>query len=103
MGVKIVTPRGEIFGSLCAFDQNHYQYLEKDVALLESLAIFFANVLELEETAKTFKKAEQASIDLLEEKADLLAVMSHEIRTPMKGVMGMASLHAGSYSQTFKI
>lgn len=92
MGVKIVTPRGDTFGSLCAFDHNYYQYRDQDVALLQSLAIFFANVLELEETAKNLQEAEQSNIDLLEEKANLLAVMSHEIRTPINGVMGMASL-----------
>ncbi|MCU6795507.1 ATP-binding protein [Paenibacillus sp. WQ 127069] len=79
MGVKIVTPRGNIFGSLCAFDHNYYQYRDQDVALLKSLAIFFANVLELEETAKSLQEAEQSNIDLLEEKANLLAVTFTQI------------------------
>ncbi|WP_159885313.1 GAF domain-containing sensor histidine kinase [Paenibacillus puerhi] len=92
LGVPIVTLKGEVFGSLCAFDHKYYAYSEQDVELLESLAVFFANVLELEDTMRSLKAAQEENMRIVEEKSNLLAVMSHEIRTPMNGVIGMTDL-----------
>ncbi|MBB3113990.1 signal transduction histidine kinase [Paenibacillus phyllosphaerae] len=92
MGVPIVTKRGEMYGSLCAFDPNFYVYKQEDIELLESLAVFFAHVLELEDTLGRLREVEAENQKIMEEKSNLLAVMSHEVRTPMNGIMGMASL-----------
>ncbi|GGD52587.1 sensor histidine kinase [Paenibacillus nasutitermitis] len=92
MGVRIVGLNGIVFGSLCAFDDKGYRFTEKEVSLLSSLAAFFANVLELEETITTLRESETEKRKLMEEKSNLLAVMSHEIRTPMNGVLGMTEL-----------
>ncbi|WP_342768224.1 ATP-binding protein [Cohnella lupini] len=92
LGVPIVKGDGELFGSLCAFDHEFYQYQEKDVELLLSLSAFFSTLLELEATVHQLKLAEQTASKVLEEKSNLLAVLSHEIRTPMNGVIGMAGL-----------
>ncbi len=92
MGVPIVKRGGEVYGSLCAFDQNFYLYDEKEIAFMISLAAFFANVLELEDTVAALQNANLTICDLAEEKAHLLAVMSHEIRTPLNGIIGMIAL-----------
>lgn len=92
MGVPIVKRGGEVYGSLCAFDHNFYSYDEKEVALMSSLAAFFANVLELEDTTTALQDAHQTMFKLAEEKSNLLAVMSHEIRTPLNGIIGMIDL-----------
>ncbi|PZD96687.1 histidine kinase [Paenibacillus sambharensis] len=92
MGVKIIKRGGEVYGSLCAFDHNYYAYTDKDVALMESLAAFFANVLELEDTVHMVKKAERAVVGMRENKNNLVAMLSHEIRTPMNAVMGLTEL-----------
>ncbi|WP_246096514.1 GAF domain-containing protein [Paenibacillus sinopodophylli] len=92
MGVPIVKRKGEVYGSLCAFDHEFYAYNEKEVAFMSSLAAFFANVLELEDAANALKDAHQTIYSLAEEKSNLLAVMSHEIRTPLNGIIGMIDL-----------
>jgi signal transduction histidine kinase len=92
MGVPIVKRGGEVYGSLCAFDHNFYSYSEKEVALMTSLATFFANVLELEDTADALKDAQHSIYNMVEEKSNMLAVMSHEIRTPLNGIIGMIDL-----------
>ena len=92
LGVPIIRGNGEVYGSLCAFDHEYYQYQEKDVELLLSLSAFFSTLLELEATFQQLRIAEETAANMLEEKSNLLAVLSHEIRTPMNGVLGMASL-----------
>jgi signal transduction histidine kinase len=92
MGVPIVKRGGEVYGSLCAFDHNFYSYSEKEVAIMTSLATFFANVLELEDTADALKDAHHTIYNMVEEKSNMLAVMSHEIRTPLNGIIGMIDL-----------
>lgn len=92
MGVRIVKREGDVFGSLCAFDHNFYQYSPEEVALMESLAAFFASALELEDTVDALRKANQTIIEMSEDKSNLLATMSHEIRTPLNGVLGMVEL-----------
>ncbi|MBP2001500.1 signal transduction histidine kinase [Paenibacillus shirakamiensis] len=92
MGVPIQTKSGETYGSLCAFDHNLYQYSDQDVELFQSLSLFFANMLELEDTLHTLRQVEADNQRMLEEKSNLLAVMSHEVRTPMNGIIGMSSL-----------
>ncbi|NOU82792.1 histidine kinase [Paenibacillus sp. LMG 31459] len=92
IGVPIRTAQGEFYGSLCSFDQNFYQYQERDVELLLSLSAFYTNLLEMESTLTQLKAAEEQAIQVLEDKNNLLAVLSHEIRTPMNGVIGMTSL-----------
>ncbi|KZS46860.1 histidine kinase [Paenibacillus glucanolyticus] len=92
MGVPIVTSSGEIYGSLCAFDHNFYEYSQEDIDLLLSLSAFFGDMLELESTIDELKQMEDENDRILQEKSELLAVMSHEIRTPMNGIMGMSAL-----------
>lgn len=92
LGVPILTTEGEIYGSLCAFDHNFYQYEDRDVELLLSLSDFFTTVLEMEEAVQQLQQAEERAKKVLDEKSNLIAVLSHEIRTPMNGVMGMAGL-----------
>jgi len=92
MGVPIVMNSGEVYGSLCAFDHNYYQYSEEDIDLLLSLSAFFADMLELESTVGNLKQVEEENQRIMQEKSKLLAVMSHEIRTPMNGIMGMSEL-----------
>jgi signal transduction histidine kinase len=92
LGVPIKAPDGKIFGSLCAFDHEFYQYQQRDIELLLSLSAFFTTLLELETNVQNLKTAEIKASKLLTEKSNLLAVLSHEIRTPMNGVLGMAEL-----------
>ncbi|WFR61326.1 ATP-binding protein [Paenibacillus amylolyticus] len=92
VGVPIHNENGEIYGSLCSFDQNFYAYQQKDVDLLLSLSSFFTGLLEMETTLQQLKHAEETAAKVLEEKKNLLAVLSHEIRTPMNGVLAMANL-----------
>lgn len=92
LGVPIKSEDGKIFGSLCAFDHEFYQYQQRDVELLLSLSDFFSTLLELETNIQNLKTAEIIADKLLTEKSNLLAVLSHEIRTPMNGVLGMADL-----------
>ncbi|OMF02022.1 histidine kinase [Paenibacillus amylolyticus] len=92
VGVPIHNENGEIYGSLCSFDQDFYSYQQKDVDLLLSLSSFFTSLLEMETTLQQLKQAEETAAKVLEEKKNLLAVLSHEIRTPMNGVLAMANL-----------
>lgn len=92
IGVPIRNENGEFYGSLCSFDQDFYDYQQRDVDLLLSLSSFFTGLLEMESTLQQLKYAEETAAKVLEEKKNLLAVLSHEIRTPMNGVLGMASL-----------
>ncbi|MFX3649765.1 MAG: GAF domain-containing sensor histidine kinase [Paenibacillus sp.] len=92
VGVPIYNENGEIYGSLCSFDQDFYCYQQKDVDLLLSLSSFFTSLLEMETTLRQLKHAEETAAKVLEEKKNLLAVLSHEIRTPMNGVLAMANL-----------
>ncbi|MEK0315845.1 GAF domain-containing sensor histidine kinase [Cohnella sp. 56] len=92
LGVPVLTPSGEIFGSLCAFDDRYYKFEDRDVELMLSLSRFFTDVLALDESVEQLKAAEAQAKRVADEKAHLLAILSHEIRNPMNGVMGMASL-----------
>lgn len=92
IGVPIRDEKGGFYGSLCSFDQDFYDYQQRDVDLLLSLSSFFTGLLEMETTLEQLKYAEETAAKILEEKKNLLAVLSHEIRTPMNGVLGMASL-----------
>ncbi|MEV5026743.1 histidine kinase [Paenibacillus sp. LPE1-1-1.1] len=92
LGVPIKSEDGKIYGSLCAFDHEMYQYQQNDVELLLSLSAFFSTLLELETNIQNLKEAEIKASKLMTEKSNLLAVLSHEIRTPMNGVLGMADL-----------
>ncbi|MDG0793715.1 ATP-binding protein [Cohnella ginsengisoli] len=92
LGVPILTPDGQIYGSLCAFDDRFYLFEQRDVELMLSLSKFFTDVLALDDSVEQLKEAQAKAMRALEEKDNLLAVLSHEIRTPMNGVLGMANL-----------
>ncbi|WP_227013949.1 GAF domain-containing sensor histidine kinase [Paenibacillus psychroresistens] len=92
LGVPIITGDGEMYGSLCAFDHEFYQYQPRDVELLLSLSAFFSTLLELETNIQQLRSAENVASKMLAEKSKLLEVLSHEVRNPMNGVLGMASL-----------
>lgn len=51
IGVPIVLPGGEIIGTICGLDNHGYEYSEKDVAILESVAKLFSYVVGLEHLA----------------------------------------------------
>ncbi|MFS0726620.1 ATP-binding protein [Paenibacillus sp. 1P07SE] len=92
LGVPIRDEKGELYGSLCAFDHEFYSYEQKDVDLLLALSDFFTRLLEMEYAMQQLRMAEEKMAKQMEEKANLLAVLSHEIRTPMNGIIGMTSL-----------
>ncbi|WP_172195962.1 GAF domain-containing hybrid sensor histidine kinase/response regulator [Saccharibacillus qingshengii] len=92
MGVTIKDRDGHVFGSLCAFDDNFYAYQPHDVELLQSLAAFFENMLDLDQTYLKWRESEQERARALEEKANLLAILSHEIRTPMNAILNMGEM-----------
>lgn len=92
MGVTIKTADGKIFGSLCAFDDQFYAYQARDVEMLQSLAAFFENMLELDQTYRLWRAAEEERQKTMEEKTNLLAILSHEIRTPMNAILNMGEM-----------
>lgn len=85
LGVPIITRSGEIFGTLCAFDPEHFSFQPEHAQMMSSLAAFFAYGLEVDRTMSLLNQA-------LEEKSGLMAIMSHEIRTSLNGMMSMTDL-----------
>ncbi|MBM7566292.1 ATP-binding protein [Paenibacillus sacheonensis] len=92
LGVPVFKANGEVYGSLCAFDQGYYRYEEKDVQLLLSLSALFTSFLEVEVAFQRLKEAEEINLRMLEEKSNLLTMLNHEVRSPMDGVLSMVSL-----------
>ncbi|MCQ4087853.1 ATP-binding protein [Saccharibacillus sp. JS10] len=92
MGVTIKTSDGKVFGSLCAFDDQFYAYQARDVEMLQSLATFFENMLDLDQTYRLWRAAEEERQKTMEEKANLLAILSHEIRTPMNAILNIGEM-----------
>ena len=92
LGVPIRDAKGEMYGSLCAFDHEYYHYSDKDIDLMLSLSEFFTRLLEMDHALEELRAAEEKTAKQMEEKANLLAVLSHEIRTPMNGILGMTNL-----------
>ncbi|ANE46577.1 hypothetical protein SY83_10160 [Paenibacillus swuensis] len=92
VGVPIVNKEGQVFGTLCAFDHNHYPFSSEDLELLGSLAVYFSYAVDMDNQIVQLQKAEAEASRTLQEKANLLAFMGHEIRNPMNGIMGMAAL-----------
>lgn len=92
LGVPVYMEDGEVYGSLCAFDQGFYKYEDKDVQLLLSLSALFTSLLEVEGTFQQLREAQELNLRMLEEKSNLLTMLNHEIRSPMDGVLSMAGL-----------
>ncbi|NHN30379.1 GAF domain-containing hybrid sensor histidine kinase/response regulator [Paenibacillus agricola] len=91
LGVPIKRRDGSIYGAFCAFDPDYYPFHAKDISLMNSLAVFFAYVLELDNTIDALKKSEAVAIRALEDNSNLMTTMTHEIRNPMNGVISMTN------------
>ncbi len=73
-------------GSLCLMDmQPNYSFDDKQAKLLSQFAIMAADTLQLRESQRIARHANDM-------KSEFLANMSHEIRTPMNGIIGMVEM-----------
>ncbi len=98
-GMPLVTPDGQVIGSLCAVDTRPRSLDETQKRALAVLARHVMGMLELRHQSQQLSRvtadleekrrvADAAS----EAKSKFLANMSHELRTPMNGVMTATEL-----------
>ncbi|WJH34374.1 helix-turn-helix domain-containing protein [Paenibacillus sp. CC-CFT747] len=99
IGVPILLKNGTAYGTVCALDSTTYRFSETDITALQSMAVFLAHVIELENTVSELKKTEkklkeanQAVEGSVQLKSNLLATIGSEIRAPITSIMGATDL-----------
>lgn len=107
IGLPVRLKDGSIYGTICALDRNTYKFSKADIETLETMTIFLAYVVELENMVNDLKQKEK-ELEQARLKAEqsaqvnrnLLAIMGHEIRTPMTNIVGVADLMMDSAINT---
>ncbi len=99
LGVPIIWPDGEMFGTLCVLDdkENHfsevYQQLIHQFRLtIEADMMQVIRMQELENTLQELSKAKEAAETASQAKSKFLANMSHELRTPLSAILGFSHI-----------
>lgn len=93
IGVPIRTAQGEFYGSLCSFDQNFYQYQERDVELLLSLSAFYTNLLQTTELSEE----QTLYVDVIEKSGSNLLAMMDQILDYSKMEAGTMTLESSPF------
>lgn len=84
-GAPLITPDGQVIGSLCTIDSKPRQLSEQQRKALIALSRQVISQMELRLNVKNLKLANQ-------HKSTFLSNMSHEIRTPLNSILGYCQL-----------
>ncbi|OQX26009.1 MAG: hypothetical protein BWK80_12715 [Desulfobacteraceae bacterium IS3] len=84
---------GKIMGQIALANADR-DYTERDMELIERLAVLYAIAIQQKQSDEALKKAKEIAEAANRAKSSFLANMSHEIRTPMNAIIGMTGLLA---------
>ncbi|GEM_PF-3326051 len=84
---------GKIMGQIALANADR-DYTERDMELIERLAMLYAIAIRQKQSDEALKKAKESAEAANRAKSSFLANMSHEIRTPMNAIIGMTGLLA---------
>jgi len=95
-GAPLITPTGEVLGTICVVDRNPRQLDASQRAALRILARNVVSQIQLHSLVAGMAERESAlnsvilqTIEVSNARAAFFARMSHEFRTPLNGVLGM--------------
>lgn len=92
IGTPIHSVSGQAIGALCCMDDKPGDWSDRDVSILEKLALCVDDIIKAKVLAFEERKANESLKQIAAARSGFIAHMSHEIRTPLTGFIGSVRL-----------
>jgi signal transduction histidine kinase len=101
LGIPLTTPEGQTLGSFCTIDAQPRVWTEREIEIMQELARFVMNEIELRLLARHFHANYLALRDLELEREEMVQMLVHDLRNPLSSLlMGLDMLDVMDGSET---
>ncbi len=95
LGIPLTTPEGQTLGSFCTIDAEPRVWTEREIEIMQGLASFVMNEIQLRLLARHFHANYLELRDLELEREEMVQMLVHDLRNPLSSLlMGLDLLDA---------
>jgi signal transduction histidine kinase len=95
LGIPLTTPEGQTLGSFCTIDAKPRDWTEREIEIMQGLARFVMNEIELRLLARHFHANYLELRDLELEREEMVQMLVHDLRNPLSSLlMGLDLMEA---------
>jgi signal transduction histidine kinase len=87
LGIPLTTPEGQTLGSFCTIDAQPRVWTEREIEIMQGLASFVMNEIELRLLARHFHANYLELRDLELEREEMVQMLVHDLRNPLSSLL----------------